>query len=104
MGISNLISSTRHPALFYRCRSEFVTHIVHSLSRIGLLPNSSSENRRLAVDLVELVLTWEQQRLNTNKPESFTSEEQDSHEQRPHQHQTSKHDGAYLPTLILIDT
>ncbi len=74
----------RHPNLFYPCRGQFVPHIVHSLvfppflshvdtcftyapfvlqARIGLLPNSSSENRRLAVELVELILAWEKQRI-----------------------------------------
>eukprot|EP01087_Luapelamoeba_hula_P023162 TRINITY_DN8469_c0_g1_i2.p1 TRINITY_DN8469_c0_g1~~TRINITY_DN8469_c0_g1_i2.p1 ORF type:complete len:748 (+),score=84.96 TRINITY_DN8469_c0_g1_i2:140-2245(+) len=37
---------TRHPLLFYRCRALFVPHIVHSLARIGLMPNSTAENRR----------------------------------------------------------
>ena len=34
-----------------------------SLARIGLLPSSSSENRQLAVDLAELIVKWEEQRV-----------------------------------------
>ena len=52
----------RHPQLFYQCRGHFVPHMVNSLARIGLLPNSPHENRKLAVDLAELVCSWEIQR------------------------------------------
>ncbi|KAL6045043.1 putative transformation/transcription domain-associated protein [Balamuthia mandrillaris] len=53
---------SRHPTLFYKSRGQFVPHIVHSLARIGLLPNASIENKRLAIDLVDLILIWERRR------------------------------------------
>ena len=73
-----------------------MTHIVHSLSRIGLLPNSSPENRRLAVDLVELILTWEKQRLDAVRPvpasTGTSSPESDNRSSR-------KHDGTFRPFM-----
>eukprot|EP01114_Cavostelium_apophysatum_P014185 TRINITY_DN3613_c0_g1_i5.p1 TRINITY_DN3613_c0_g1~~TRINITY_DN3613_c0_g1_i5.p1 ORF type:complete len:3612 (+),score=1106.25 TRINITY_DN3613_c0_g1_i5:200-11035(+) len=53
----------RHSALFYQSRSHFVPHMVNSLTRISLLPNSPHENRKLAVDLADLVIAWEKQRI-----------------------------------------
>jgi len=50
-----------------------VPTIVHSLSRIGLLPNSSAENRRLAVDLAELILIWEKRRIDVLRSTSSST-------------------------------
>lgn len=49
---------------FYPCRGQFIHTIVTSLGRIGLLPNSPFENKKLAVDLVDLVVNWEKKRLS----------------------------------------
>ena len=49
----------RHPDLFYPSRAQFVTQVINSLSRLGLPQNAPNENRRLTLDLVELVLRWE---------------------------------------------
>jgi transformation/transcription domain-associated protein len=69
---------------------------VHSLSRIGLLPNSSPENRRLAVDLVELILTWEKQRLDAARPAAPSSSSSSAAAESGPQ-PTGKHDGTHLP-------
>ncbi len=57
----------RHPQLFYPSRGQFVPHMVNSLARIGLLPNSPNENRKLAVDLAELIINWEKQRVTESE-------------------------------------
>ena len=49
----------RYPDMFYPHRYEFVSTIVTSLAKIGLAPNSPPENRKLAVDLVELITIWQ---------------------------------------------
>lgn len=41
--------------------------MVNSLNRIGLASNCSSENRKLAIDLAQLIITWELQRIATAK-------------------------------------
>ncbi|KAL5822462.1 hypothetical protein ACOSQ3_020378 [Xanthoceras sorbifolium] len=57
----------RHSDLFYSCRAQFVPQMVNSLSRLGLPYNSAAENRRLAIDLAGLVVSWERQRQNEMK-------------------------------------
>ncbi|XP_075498359.1 LOW QUALITY PROTEIN: SAGA complex/NuA4 acetyltransferase complex subunit TRA1-like [Primulina tabacum] len=52
----------RHSDLFYSCRAQFVPQMVNSLSRLGLPYNTTSENRRLAIELAGLVVNWEKQR------------------------------------------
>eukprot|EP01098_Paradermamoeba_levis_P001622 TRINITY_DN11891_c0_g1_i1.p1 TRINITY_DN11891_c0_g1~~TRINITY_DN11891_c0_g1_i1.p1 ORF type:complete len:540 (+),score=125.67 TRINITY_DN11891_c0_g1_i1:140-1621(+) len=60
----------RHPQLFYPCRGQFIPQMVSSLARIGLVPNSPSDNRKLSVDLVDLIISWEKQRIaDHNKSE-----------------------------------
>jgi transformation/transcription domain-associated protein len=57
----------RHSDLFYGCRAQFVPQMVNSLSRLGLPYNTTSENRRLAIELAGLVVNWERQRQNEMK-------------------------------------
>lgn len=57
----------RHTEIFYKYRGQFVQHISNSLARIGLLPNSAPENKKLACNLVELIINWEKRRLEEAK-------------------------------------
>lgn len=57
----------RHSDLFYNCRAQFVPQMVNSLSRLGLPYNTTSENRRLAIELAGLVVSWERQRQKETK-------------------------------------
>lgn len=57
----------RHSDLFYSCRAQFVPQMVNSLSRLGLPYNTTSENRRLTIELAGLVVGWERQRQNEMK-------------------------------------
>lgn len=52
----------RHPALFYPFRGQFVPLMVNSLNRLAIPPSSTPDNRRLAVNIVDLVIAWEQTR------------------------------------------
>jgi hypothetical protein len=67
----------RSPDVFYPHRHRFVRYIVNSLNRLGLPPNCPQESRTLAVDLVELLLTWESQQ-GTSQPAIFTNENGDT--------------------------
>jgi transformation/transcription domain-associated protein len=57
----------RHTDIFYKYRGQFVQHISNSLARIGLLPNSAPENKKLACNLVELIINWEKRRIEEAK-------------------------------------
>ncbi|CAH0477213.1 unnamed protein product [Peronospora belbahrii] len=52
----------RHPALFYPFRGQFIPLMVNSLNRLAIPPSSTPDNRRLAVNIVDLVVSWEQTR------------------------------------------
>ncbi|TDH64928.1 uncharacterized protein CCR75_008854 [Bremia lactucae] len=52
----------RHPALFYPFRGQFVPLMVNSLNRLAIPPSSTPDNRRLAVNIVDLVISWEHTR------------------------------------------
>ncbi|KAJ3344480.1 hypothetical protein HDU83_005150 [Entophlyctis luteolus] len=53
----------RHAELFYPHRDNFITHIVSSFSRLGLLQNATAETRTVSIDLCELILKWEKMRV-----------------------------------------
>ena len=46
----------RHADLFYPNRDQLVPQMSNSLPRIGLHPNAGMENRKLGVDLAELII------------------------------------------------
>ncbi|CEG01408.1 Tetratricopeptide-like helical [Ostreococcus tauri] len=54
----------RHAKLFYSSRAQFVPQMVNLLSRLGLPTSSSHVNRALSVDLVELIINWENDRVS----------------------------------------
>ncbi|DBA02933.1 TPA: hypothetical protein N0F65_005960 [Lagenidium giganteum] len=53
----------RHPALFYPFRGQFIPLMVNSLNRLAIPPSSTPDNRRLAVGIVDLIISWEQTRI-----------------------------------------
>lgn len=53
---------TRHPNLFYAARAQFVPLMVNSLGKIGLNTSTVPENRRLALDIIDLIIKWERTR------------------------------------------
>lgn len=54
----------RHARIFYQFRGQFIPQLVNCLTRLGLPHNSTLENRKLALDLCRLFLTWEKTRVN----------------------------------------
>lgn len=49
----------RHPELFFEFRDHFVANIISAMPKLSLIANAPSENQNLAVDLADLILTWE---------------------------------------------
>lgn len=60
----------RHADLFYLSRAQFVPQMVNSLNRIGFANSSSVENRKLAIDLADLVMTWDKRRIEGKNAET----------------------------------
>jgi len=51
-----------HESHFYESRAQFVPQMVNSLSRLGLPSSAPIENRIVSINLVELILNWEDRR------------------------------------------
>ena len=56
----------RHPRLFYEARENFIPIIIPSLSKIAQLPNPSNEHKKLVLNLIQMILGWEDRRIHGN--------------------------------------
>ena len=68
----------RHPDLFYEAREQFIPTIVPSLSKIAQLPNPSNEHKKLVLNLIQMILRWEDRRVHNvpaERPPSSMSAE-----------------------------
>lgn len=52
----------RHFRVYYPVRNHLIQHMVSSVQRLGFTPNASIEHKKIAVDLVEVILRWEMTR------------------------------------------
>ena len=55
----------RHYRVYFPVRQHLVQLMVTSIQRLGLTPNATIEQRKLAVDLAEVIIKWEFQRVRT---------------------------------------
>lgn len=53
----------RHPDLFYESREYFVTLMISSLTKIAPAPSPSTDMKKLALNLIELIRNWEYRRV-----------------------------------------
>ena len=51
----------RHAPLFYTSRIQFIPAMINNLNKIGLSSTRSLEHRKLAVQMAELIVAWDQQ-------------------------------------------
>lgn len=51
----------RFPALFFEAREMFVPPMVTALAKLGFASSATADSKKLAVELVELLLTWDEQ-------------------------------------------
>lgn len=102
----------KHGDLFYESREHFLMWIVTSLPKLVLhLPNPSTENKKLSINLITLIRDWEKRRISEAariSPESSPSRKrkfgQIPADSRPSsalgtQHSSDKTEGAVSPTL-----
>ncbi|XP_030041101.2 transcription-associated protein 1 isoform X2 [Manduca sexta] len=59
----------RHYKVYYPVRHALVGHMVSAMQRLGFSATASLEHRRLAVDLAEVALKWELQRVRDHSPD-----------------------------------
>ncbi|XP_023247442.1 transformation/transcription domain-associated protein [Copidosoma floridanum] len=53
----------KHYKVYYPVRHHLVQHMVNSIQRLGFSPTASIEHRKLAVELAEVIIKWEFQRI-----------------------------------------
>ncbi|KAF7559003.1 hypothetical protein G7046_g5162 [Stylonectria norvegica] len=57
----------RHPELFYEARDKYTVLIITSLRKVAIPSNASHESKRLALNMMWLIWTWEQWRVEGRK-------------------------------------
>ncbi|EPQ15807.1 Transformation/transcription domain-associated protein [Myotis brandtii] len=60
----------QHFKVYYPVRHHLVQHMVSAMQRLGFTPSVTIEQRRLVVDLAEVVIKWELQRIKDQQPDS----------------------------------
>ncbi|XP_041714773.2 transformation/transcription domain-associated protein isoform X3 [Coregonus clupeaformis] len=59
----------QHFRVYYPVRHHLVQHMISAMQRLGFTPSVTIEQRKLAVDLAEVVIKWELQRIKDALPE-----------------------------------
>lgn len=60
----------RHYKVYYPVRHHLVQQMINSISRLGFSPNATIEYRKLSVELAEVIIKWELQRIKDENDES----------------------------------
>ncbi len=60
----------RHYKVYYPVRHHLIQHMVSSIQRLGFTPNATIEHRKLAVDLAEVIIKWEVQRIKDEQDQT----------------------------------
>ncbi|XP_010768421.1 transformation/transcription domain-associated protein-like, partial [Notothenia coriiceps] len=60
----------QHFRVYYPVRHHLVQHMISAMQRLGFTPSVTIEQRKLAVDLAEVVIKWELQRIKDQLPDS----------------------------------
>ncbi|KAK7430359.1 transcription-associated protein 1 [Neonectria magnoliae] len=57
----------RHPKLFFEARDKYIILIITSLRKVAAPQNASHESKRLALNMMWLIWTWEERRVEGKK-------------------------------------
>ncbi|KAM9912802.1 hypothetical protein OXX69_002217, partial [Metschnikowia pulcherrima] len=68
----------QHPDQFYVAREHFISNIITAMGKLTILANTALENQVLAIDLAELILSWENKSKTIQGGESSNTESQQS--------------------------
>ena len=83
----------KYHKVYYLIRHSLINPVIASFQKVGLSTNSTPENRQLAIDLTEVILRWEAQRIReTQIYRAVAAADQDSASQAT--------DGKYLFNYI----
>lgn len=62
-----------NPEIYYPHCQNFVRYMVNSLNRLGLPPNSPSDNRALAVSIIALLMSWEERQRTSDSANALSA-------------------------------
>lgn len=60
----------RHPDLFFPSRELFVPAMVNALPKLGFASSATHETRSFAIEMLELILKWEQERSQNHEQQT----------------------------------
>ena len=63
----------KHYKVYYPVRHSLIPHIVTNITRLGLMSAATTEQKRLAVDLCEIAIKWEIQRVCEERDDSSSN-------------------------------
>ncbi|XP_013100353.2 transcription-associated protein 1 [Stomoxys calcitrans] len=63
----------RHYKVYFPVRHQLVTHLSNYMQRLGFPPNASLEHKKLSVELADVIIKWELQRIKEDETESKIS-------------------------------
>ncbi|KAL5007444.1 hypothetical protein ScPMuIL_016250 [Solemya velum] len=63
----------RHYKVYYPVRHHLIQHMVSSLQRLGFTTNTTLDHKKLAVELAEVVIKWEVQRMKEDQEQNLDS-------------------------------
>ncbi|KAK5993473.1 Transcription-associated protein 1 [Cladobotryum mycophilum] len=63
----------RHPELFYEARDRYAPLLIASLRKVATPPNPSHESKKLALNMMWLIWTWEQWRIEGRRSPILTN-------------------------------
>ncbi|RWS15188.1 transformation/transcription domain-associated protein-like protein [Dinothrombium tinctorium] len=66
----------RHYKVYYPVRHHLIQHMVTSVQRLGFTPNASVEHKKIAVDLAEVIIRWELQRIREEQEQNSNPNQQ----------------------------
>lgn len=56
--------------MYYPVRHHLLQHMVNSIQRVGFTPTATLEHKKLAVDLAEVIIKWELQRIKDEQEQN----------------------------------
>ncbi|CAL8129543.1 unnamed protein product [Orchesella dallaii] len=69
----------RHWKVYYNVRHGLISHMIHAVNRLSFTPSSSMDHRKLAVDIAEVIVKWELERMkNEGSNEEAAAAQQSS--------------------------
>ncbi len=89
----------RHYKVYYPVRHHLVQYMVNSIQRLGFTPTATLEHKKLAVELGEVILKWELQRMKDETDSGGESSDAASSTQ-PSMKRTMSSDGIPEPKKL----